>query len=86
MAVGSSEVQYSVTGGNGATEADYTAPAGVLTIPAGTRQGSIVIQTTADDVLDRGETLMVTLTCRHQFGCGSRSGNAEPGHHDDRGQ
>ena len=57
------EVEYSVTGGDGATADDYTAPSGVQTliIPAGARTASIEVQTTPDDVLDRGETLVVTL-------------------------
>ena len=53
-------VYYSV-GGN-ATKADYEAPGRSLTIRAGAATGTITIRTTADEVLDRNEMLVVTLT------------------------
>ena len=53
-------VEYQV--GGTATAADYTAPRGTLAIPAGAPTGTITISTRADDVLDDGETLVVTLT------------------------
>ena len=56
-------VVYSVTGGNGASEQDFTAPSGMVTatFPVGKTTEQIVIPTIADDVLDRGETIVVTL-------------------------
>ena len=49
---------------------DYTPPSGTLTIRAGQRTGTISIATIEDDVLDRGETLLVELTaverCRNE--------------------
>ena len=53
-------VSYRVDGT--ASTADYTAPNGTLTIASGSLEGKITIQTRADAVLDRGETLVVTLT------------------------
>ena len=47
----------------GATAADYTEPSGKLTIPAGRSKGTIVISTTADDVLElTAETIAVALS------------------------
>ena len=54
-------VTYTVTG-TATSGTDYTAPSGSLTITAGASSGTITIQTTSDSVLDRGETLIVTLT------------------------
>ena len=54
-------VTYTVTG-TATSGTDYTAPSGSLTITAGASSGTITIQTTSDLVLDRGETLIVTLT------------------------
>ena len=53
-------VPYSV-GGTAREATDYTAPSGRLTIPANAQSGTITIQTRSDDVLDHGETLVVTL-------------------------
>ena len=48
---------------DGATAADYTEPSGKLTIPAGQSSGTIVISTTADDILElEEETIAVQLT------------------------
>ena len=47
---------------NGATSADYTEPSGKMTIPAGQSTGTIVISTTADNVLElTEETIVVQL-------------------------
>ena len=54
-------VTYTVTG-TATSGTDYTAPSGSLTIAAGASSGTITLQTTSDLVLDRGETLIVTLT------------------------
>ena len=54
-------VAYYTVGGK-ATTADYQAPGRSLTIRAGAATGTIAIATTADEVLDRDETLIVTLT------------------------
>ena len=54
-------VTYTVTG-TATAGTDYTAPGGTLTIAAGQASGTIEIRTTADDVLDASETLVVTLT------------------------
>ena len=54
-------VTYTV-GGAASPGVDYEAPAGTLTLPAGTSAGTITIVTLADGVLDPGETLVVTLT------------------------
>ena len=64
-------VTYSVTG-TATAGTDYTAPSGSLTIAAGESSGTITIQTTSDSVLDRGETLIVTLT-----GASTTAGTAE---------
>lgn len=56
-------VQASYTVGGTATSGDdYTAPSGSLTIPAGSDTGTITIATKTDDVLERAETLIVTLS------------------------
>ena len=54
-------VAYTVTG-TATPGTDYTAPSGSLTITAGASSTTLSIQTTSDLVLDRGETLIVTLT------------------------
>ena len=54
-------VTYTV-GGTATPGVDYTAPSGSSTILAGSETSTIRIPTTADDVLDRGETLVVELT------------------------
>ena len=64
-------VTYTVTG-TATPGTDYTAPSGSLTIAAGASSGTITIQTTSDSVLDRGETLIVTLT-----GARTAAGTAE---------
>ncbi len=48
--------------GSATSGADYPAPTGRLTIPTGASRGTITIATTADGVLDAGETLIVKLT------------------------
>ena len=53
------EIVYTVSGTAGA--ADYTAPSGALTIPAGSRTGSITIPTLLDNLIDPDETLVVEL-------------------------
>ena len=54
-------VTYTV-GGTATPGVDYTRPSGSSTILAGSATSTIRIPTTADDVLDRGETLVVALT------------------------
>ena len=54
-------VTYTVTG-TATPGTDYTAPSGSLTIAASASSTTLSIQTTSDSVLDRGETLIVTLT------------------------
>ena len=54
-------VEYAV-GGTATAGDDYAQPAGTLTIAGGASGASLVIRTLADDVLDPGETLEVTLT------------------------
>ena len=55
------EVSYTVSG-TAEAGSDYTAPSGTLTIGAGDPDGTIMIETLADMVVDGGETLVVTLT------------------------
>ncbi len=55
------EVTYTV-GGTASPGADYAAPSGTLTILAGQASGTISIPVLADEVLDPGETVVVTLT------------------------
>ena len=52
---------YSVTGSATPGE-DYTAPSGSLTLLSGETTATITIATLADEVLEPGETLIVTLT------------------------
>ena len=55
---GSEDVVVSYTMGVGdssATEEDFTAPSGKLTIRAGQTEGAIAIRTLEDDVLETGE-------------------------------
>ena len=54
-------VSYTV-GGTATSGTDYTAPSGPLTVGAGDSSGTIEIRTLDDGVLDRGETVSVTLT------------------------
>ena len=54
------EIAYTVFGTAG--QADYTAPPGTLTIPAGESSGVVTIPTLTDNVLDPGETVGVQLT------------------------
>ena len=68
-------VAYTVTG-TATPDTDYTAPSGSLTITAGASSGTLTLQTTSDSVVDRGETLIVTLTGRGP-GRGPRS-TAQP--------
>lgn len=53
------EVTYAVSGTAGS--ADYTAPSGTLTIPAGEPSASFVITTLMDNLLDPDETIEVIL-------------------------
>ena len=56
-------VEYGVSDRATATGGkDYAPPSGTLTIRAGQTTGTISIATIEDDVLDRGETLLVELT------------------------
>ena len=55
------EVSYEV-GGTATAGSDYTAPAGTLTLAARALSGTIAIATLDDAILDRGETLIVTLS------------------------
>ena len=55
-------VTYTVGGTATAGGTDYTAPGVMLTLDAGASSGTIAIPTLDDMVLDRGETLSVTLT------------------------
>ena len=54
-------VEYQV-GGTATAAEDYDPPNGTLTIPAGIDSGTIAIPILDDGVLDRGETLSLTLT------------------------
>ncbi|MDE0025031.1 MAG: hypothetical protein OXP69_11535, partial [Spirochaetaceae bacterium] len=54
-------VGYEVGGTASVRDGDYTAPSGALTIARGAATGTISIATRDDGVLDRGETLTVTL-------------------------
>ena len=54
-------VSYTWTS-TGTAGTDYTEPSGLLTITKPDSSGTIAIATKADDVLDPGETLSVTLT------------------------
>ena len=54
-------VRYETTG-SATSGSDYTAPSGSLTIASGLATGTVTIATTADTVLDRGETLGLRLT------------------------
>ena len=54
-------VSYTVSG-TAEAGSDYTAPSGTLTIGAGDPDGTIMIETLVDMVVDGGETLVVTLT------------------------
>ena len=65
-------VTYAV-GGTATSGTDYTAPSGTLTLGAGVAVGTIAIQTLDDMVLDRGETLSVTLT-----GATTQAGTVSP--------
>ena len=53
-------VEYQV--GGDVTSADYTAPSGMLTIPAGSSSGIITITTIDDNLAESRENLTVTLT------------------------
>ena len=57
---GPTVVEYTLVGT--ATGADYAAPSGTLTIPAGASFGDVTITTLQDDVEDPGETLGLQLT------------------------
>ena len=61
-------VAVTYTVGGTATAADYTAPSGTLTLVAGAESGTIVIPTTPDEVVDPGETLVVTLSAARTAG------------------
>ena len=54
-------VAYTV-GGSASEGTDYTKPSGELTIATPATSGTISIETLDDGVLDRGETLQVSLT------------------------
>ena len=54
-------VTYTV-GGTATAGTDYTAPSGTLTLGAADSSGTITIATLDEMVLDRGETLVVTLS------------------------
>ena len=69
------------TSGSTTSATDYTAPSGSLTIAAGVSTGTVTIATTADTVLDRGETLGLRLTGLSGGGGSSRLG--VPGDGDD---
>ena len=59
---GSTPIVVYYTLGGDATRADYEAPSGSLTIPAGEAMRTLVIPTLADDVVDWDEELTVTLS------------------------
>ena len=58
----SEDIVVNYTIGGTATSADYSAPGGTVTIAAGEASAPIEIQIAADDVVDLGETIEVTLT------------------------
>ena len=76
-------VSYTVTG-TASSGTDYTAPGGSLTILAEQSSGTITIQTSPDDVVDPGETLIVTLTGASTT-AGTRDGERGAGDDDDHG-
>ena len=55
-------VVFYAVGGTATSGTDYTAPSGKLTIATPATSGTISIETLDDGVLDRGETLQVSLT------------------------
>ena len=55
-------VNYTWEASTGTAGTDYTEPSGLLTITKPDSSGTIAIAIKADDVLDLGETLSVTLT------------------------
>ena len=55
-------VDYSTADSTAMAGKDYTAPSGTLTIAAGDQQGTVRVQTLADEELDPHETLVVKLT------------------------
>ena len=55
-------VEYDTSAGTATAGTDYTVPSGTLTLSAGASSGTIGIDTLSATVLDRGETLMVTLS------------------------
>ena len=61
------ELSYT-TAGTADVGADYIAPSGTLTIPAGQQSGTITINTLPDDTVDPGETLEVELTSGKSVG------------------
>ena len=74
------------TGGTATSGTDYTAPSGTLTLGSGASSGTITIQTLDDDILDRGETLSVTLSAATTT-AGSATADSTPAETaiDDRG-
>ena len=67
----SEDVVVNYTIGGTATGADYSAPGGTVTIAAGETSATIEIQVSADDVVDLGETIEVTLTDAEPVAVGS---------------
>ena len=68
-------VDYAVSG-TATAGADYTAPSGTLTIPAGAASGTITIETLADDTWDVDETLVVALNTVTTTGTATTGGPA----------
>ena len=54
-------VVYYTVNGEAKSGEDYETPSGTLTIPSGQTEQTIVIPALSDDVLDQGETMVVTL-------------------------
>ena len=72
-------ISYELDGTATADAGDYTAPSGKLTIRAGATTGTISVQTLDDGVLDRGETLSVTLMQEGSGTAGALTATASSG-------
>jgi uncharacterized repeat protein (TIGR01451 family) len=55
-------VQYATANGSGVAGSDYTAQAGILTIPAGQTTGTITVPVIGDTVAESNDTLFVNLS------------------------
>ena len=60
-----------VTGGTAISGVDYTAPAGAVTIPAGSASAAFTVDPLWDKLYDGNQTLVVTLAGSSQYNVGS---------------